>query len=356
MRILQLIQRPQLRGAEIFTCQLSNHLLEAGHEVYIISIQKGDAVLPFSGSLITFNRPTKNRLLDWEGWRQLAHYIDQVKPDVVQANAGDTLKYAVLSKVFFKWKAPIVFRNASTISLYLRHSLIKRSWNGWLFKKVAQVVSVSNNSKEDFIREFPFLKKNIEVIPVGIEVNEQKPSGNNQVEYIIHVGGFTFEKNHHRLINIFQNLQKSTNIQLWLVGDGPLRKEIEKQVEMEKLSDQVRFLGFQQDVFPLVKNARALVMPSRIEGIPGVILEAMYCKTPVIAYDVGGIPEVVKNGVTGWLVKAGDEAGFLKAINEALNDPTEMIIENAYRMVVSEFDNKVIVNRFLEVYRSVIGR
>lgn len=325
--------------------------------MYIISIQKGNAILPFSGSLIEFNRQAKNRLLDWEGWRQLAHYIEQVKPDVVQANAGDTLKYAVLSKVFFRWKVPIVFRNASTISLYLRNSLIKRWWNRWLFKKVAQVVSVSHKSKEDFIGEFPFLKKNIVVIPVGIEMNEQKLSSNSQVEYLIHVGGFTFEKNHHRLITIFQALQKTYNINLWLVGDGTLRKQIEEQVEKAGLSDQVRFLGFQRDIFPLLMNAKALVMPSLIEGIPAVILEAMHCGIPVVAYDVGGIPEVVKKGETGWLVKAADEPGFVRAVEEVLEgNEVERIKENAKRMVVSEFDNKVIVNRFLEMYQSIIRR
>jgi glycosyltransferase involved in cell wall biosynthesis len=86
-----------------------------------------------------------------------------------------------------------------------------------------------------------------------------------------------------------------------------------------------------------------------------VILEAMYGKTPVIAYAVGGISEVVKNGITGWLVNAGDEPGFVKAINEALSDPHETIIENAFHMVVSEFDNKVIADRFFGVYRRVVG-
>ncbi len=107
---------------------------------------------------------------------------------------------------------------------------------------------------------------------------------------------------------------------------------------------------------PLIQPAKMLVLPSIIEGLPGVILEAMYCKTPVVAYDVGGISEIVKNGKTGWLVDKDDEDGFVKAVEEVLScSPEELnqITNQAYQQVVEQYDNKVIAKRFEEVYESI---
>jgi glycosyltransferase involved in cell wall biosynthesis len=139
------------------------------------------------------------------------------------------------------------------------------------------------------------------------------------------------------------------------------------------LEKNIRFLGYQKDVLSFMTGAQALLLPSIIEGLPGVILEAMYCRTPVVAYDVGGISEVVKNNETGWLVNAGDEDGFVRATKEVISgqQPTDngqrstggttpslvrqlgVIKENAYQLVVSKFDNKRIAHRFLETYNAV---
>src|SRR5688572_9238955 len=110
MRILQLIQKSQLRGAELFASHLSNHLIKNGHDVKMVCLQVGAATLPFTGELVQLGRQLNKRFVDVTGWKALANQVKEFKPDIVQANAGDTLKYAVLSKFFFRWKAPIVFR------------------------------------------------------------------------------------------------------------------------------------------------------------------------------------------------------------------------------------------------------
>jgi L-malate glycosyltransferase len=358
VKILQLIQKPQLRGAEMFACQLSNQLVQAGHEVHLVSLLEGDATLPFEGNHIRLNRPLNKRFVDVTGWKALAQHINKIKPDVVQANAGDTLKYAVLSKLLFRWQAPIVFRNASMISLYIKSPWVK-VWNTFLIKQLAYVVSVSEKSKLDFVSLFPFVQRCIKSIPIGIDLKEVSRS-DSTTEYIIHVGGFTFEKNHKRLLHIFKQVKESNpQLQLWLVGDGPLRLEIEEYAKALQLSDSVKFLGYRTNVLELIAGAKMLVLPSIIEGLPGVILEAMYCNTPVVAYDVGGISEVVKSNETGWLVKAGDEDGFVKAVQEALSmsqQELQQITDHAYELVVREYDNKVIAKRFVEVYTTVIAR
>jgi hypothetical protein len=111
MKILQLIQRPQFRGAELFATQLGNGLINRGHECLLVTLFEGDADLPFTGRLIKLDRPGKKRFFDWDGWKALARIVAEEKPDLIQANAGDTLKFAVFSKLFFGWSTPVVFRN-----------------------------------------------------------------------------------------------------------------------------------------------------------------------------------------------------------------------------------------------------
>jgi hypothetical protein len=132
MRILYLIQKPQLRGAEIFASQLASHLQSDGHSVVMVCLFSGEAQLPFSGKIIHLNSKAKMRFCDLKAWKKLAQIINEERPDIIQANAGDTLKYTVFSKLLFRWKQPIVFRNASMISLYIHSRLIKW-WNSFFF-------------------------------------------------------------------------------------------------------------------------------------------------------------------------------------------------------------------------------
>ena len=126
---------------------------------------------------------------------------------------------------------------------------------------------------------------------------------------------------------------------------------IKQTVEQERLSDII-FVGPVSRPLDYLCSADVFLLPSIIEGMPAVVLEAMYCRTPVVAYDVGGISEVIRNGETGWLTRAGDEGAFANAVMEVLETPDiESIRQSAFNLVVKEFDNRVIARRFLEVYQ-----
>jgi glycosyltransferase involved in cell wall biosynthesis len=174
---------------------------------------------------------------------------------------------------------------------------------------------------------------------------------------IIHVGGFTFEKNHAELIEIFELILKKTqSAYLYLVGDGPLKGKIEEVVREKGLGSRIKFCGFQKNAMDYIRNADVLVLPSVIEGLPGVILEAFYCKTPVVAYNVGGIREIVKHKETGRLITQGDKSGFANAVVEASIDTpqNEKIIQNAHRLVMTDYLNREVVKKFLTAYESLV--
>jgi len=359
MIIFQLIQRQQFRGAEMFASQLATHLDNLGHTNYIISLFPGDNNLPFKGNVIKLNRPNSKRLFDYKGWKALALLIEKYQPDVIQCNAGDTLKYAVISKFFFRWKQPIVFRNASMVGLYINNPFTKFI-NRQLYKKVNCIVSVSINAKTDLIKVFPELKQKTTVIPIGIEVQTTKEiggwEGKESKVNIIHVGGFSFEKNHEGLLSIFKLfLKKNSNSHLHLFGEGPKKKVIEQKATELKISDKITFYGWVPNPVDYISKADLLVLPSIIEGLPGVILEAMSVKTIVVAYNVGGISEVIQPDVTGFLVAQGDELSFVENMQKALLSDNNNLKINAYNMVNDKYKNSNIAKKFAVLYSELIS-
>lgn len=355
MKILQIIHKPQPRGAEIFTCQLSNHLKENSHIVKIVSVFKNYADLPWSEPIESLNANANNRFLDYKAWQKLAIIINNFNPAVVQVNAGDTLKYAVFSKYIYNWPQPIVVRNASEVGRYLKSSFQKKI-NYFFYKKASKVISVSYASKKDLQKHFPFLKEKIEVIPVGLEESTPEPMvlKPNNKKHIVHIGGFTFEKNHRGLLRIFkQILTKEPDSILHLVGNGPLFLDVEKLTQNMNLENKVIFHGFVNNPLSYLKAADVLVLPSIIEGLPGVLLEAMYCRVPVVAYDVGGISEIVTEN-TGALIIKGNELSFANATIEAIRNPNQDQIESACQIVQEKFMNKDIALKFVNSYQKLV--
>jgi glycosyltransferase involved in cell wall biosynthesis len=364
LRIINLIQKPQLRGAEIFACQLSNHLMELGHEVLIVSIFKGDSQLPFNGEIILLDRPLSYRFIDIMGWRKFNVLINEFNPDIIQANAADTLKFAVSSKLLFSWDYPIIFRNANKMGDFI-NSKIKWKLNNFYLSKVSYVISVSEECEKDLVKTFQFPKNKIQTVEIGVEKKNlgDYPSDLKTIfnygPVISHIGGFVPEKNHEELINIFKNiLLKFPEAQLLLMGKGKLEERVKGIVYNLGIGNNVHFLGYRNDVLNILHHSDVFVLPSLIEGLPAVILEAMYCNTPVIAYNVGGISEIVISKKTGWLIEKNDVQSFEKALMNIFREDENInsIIIEAKRMVTERFSNDTITDRFLECYNNISNK
>ena len=149
-------------------------------------------------------------------------------------------------------------------------------------------------------------------------------------------------------------IKEIPNAKLLLIGEGKLKSEVEALVSQMKLSQNVVFLGRRSDVQQIMSCCQVLVLPSLIEGLPGVILESFVNKLPVVAYNVGGIKEVVIDKKTGWLVAVNNENSFLIALKESLFLPTEEIKENGYSLATQNYSNITISKQFLEFYKNAL--
>jgi len=122
-----------------------------------------------------------------------------------------------------------------------------------------------------------------------------------------------------------QVIKNGEDCNLVLAGDGEMRPQIEEKIKILGLERHVRITGWisSEHVRTEILKARALVLPSFQEGLPVVIMEAMVLKRPVISTYIAGIPELVQDGKTGWLVPAGDITKLATAMEDCLSAPTQ---------------------------------
>lgn len=356
MKIMHVVSARQLRGAEVFALQLAQCFEGLGHQVLMVGLYTYDTPRLPTGSIRFLDLNCKKKGFSVQAASRLNSVICEFKPDIIQANAGDTLKYTVVSRALYRWSGPIVFRNASMVSLYLK-SPLSRLFNNLLYRNVDAIASVTAATMHDLVGLFPHVKGKISVIPIGI-VPEKIQAVARKPFQIIHIGGFSFEKNHSGLLRIFNSVRRKVpGATLVLVGDGPLRSSIEQEVRDLGLSDCVEFKGAVANPVPHLLESSVLVLPSIIEGLPGVILEAFYYKTPVVAYDVGGIGDIVQNDVTGKLITKGDEEGFAEAVSTVLGQQPESymaVTGSAHHKVVENYTVERMANAFLTLYTKLL--
>jgi L-malate glycosyltransferase len=167
-------------------------------------------------------------------------------------------------------------------------------------------------------------------------------------------------KNHSGFLRIAARIhQHLPDVEFLLVGDGPLRQEIEQEAKALGLGRRVSFLGDRRDIPAVLASMDVAVLTSDSEGLSNVILEAMATSLPVVAYDVGGNAELVSQQ-RGALVAAGDETGFADAVERILAESSsssslrQQLGRDARRFVEENFGLERVRNRYLELYETLL--
>lgn len=173
----------------------------------------------------------------------------------------------------------------------------------------------------------------IEVIPNFVDTAAYRPLdddarprltalfGTEDVPVLVHVSNFRPVKNVPLVVEAFARVAAETPARLLLIGDGPERSRVEAMLRERGLSDQARLVGSQEHVESLVREASVFLLPSRLESFGLAALEALASGVPVVASRVGGLPEVIRHGETGWLVPEGDVAAMAHRVLNLLRDP-----------------------------------
>lgn len=172
------------------------------------------------------------------------------------------------------------------------------------------------------------------------------------------IGALTPEKDQQALLEAFALLDPArSGARLAIVGEGPLRSELGETAARLGVADHTHFLGFQEDVAAWLAAFDCFVFPSRKEGLPMIVLEAMAARRPILASRAGGIPELVRDGEDGVLVPPGDGAALAAALADLLDDEPyrQALAESAGRRAREAFDYRTTAARVLAVYREAVS-
>jgi colanic acid/amylovoran biosynthesis glycosyltransferase len=202
----------------------------------------------------------------------------------------------------------------------------------------------------------------VRVVHCGLEANYTGTTLSSvpAARRLVCVGRLCAEKAHFLLLEAAQRLAaQGTDFELVLAGDGELRSDIEALIARHNLRARVRITGWisAEQVRNEILAARALVLPSLIEGLPLVIMEAMALRRPVISTFVAGIPELVIPGEHGWLVPASDVEALARAMQTCLDMPVETLArmgESAWKRVHARHDIDTEAGKLVKLFEATI--
>jgi N-acetyl-alpha-D-glucosaminyl L-malate synthase BshA len=191
------------------------------------------------------------------------------------------------------------------------------------------VTAVSEYLRQRTVQEFQ-IQRPVTVVPNFVDCNVygratdvslRRKFGADDEGILIHISNFRPVKRIEDVVSIFALVRQKRKARLLMVGDGPDRPKAEWLASTHGVSRDVLFVGKQNDMSELLAISDVLLLPSELESFGLVALEAMACEVPVIATRVGGLPEVVRHGVDGFLYGVGDVGSMAEGCLSILNNP-----------------------------------
>ena len=242
----------------------------------------------------------------------------------------------------------------------------RRNWkwyrplDKWMYGKYSKVISISD-STENNIREYLGCDKSenkILTIYNGVDVDkfanaQPRTDYHTDKKVVTMVAGFRYEKDQDTLIRAMQYLPRE-EYELWLVGDGARRGELENLVATLGLNEQVKFWGIRGDVPSLLKSSDVVVMSSHWEGLSLSNIEGMSVGKPFIASDVDGLHEMTTGA--GLLFTHGDDKQLAVLIQTLMNDSTYYNqVASQCLLRAKQYDISRMVDGYMGVYNQLVG-
>ncbi len=296
MKIIQVIPLLGLGGAETMCENLTYALRDLGHEVIIVCLYDYNSPITerMAENKVDIRYLHKKQGLDISLFSKLKNLFVEEKPDVVHTHLY-AAKYC-----FPTAKLAGVGRIVHTIHNVAKKESPKnaRILNGFYFRHCGVIpVSLSKLVQDTVVKEYRLDTAKTPVVYNGVNLLKCRVKtdySTHGIFKILHIGRFFEQKNHAGLIEAFEIFHKKyPNSELQLIGNGELFDTIKLLVESKRLSDAVKFLGQQSEVFDYLYEADIFTLPSNFEGMPMTLIEAMGTGLPIVATAVGGVPDML---------------------------------------------------------------
>lgn len=366
INLLQVVDGFRLGGAETKLLELVLNLDRTKFNVIVCSLlEEGQLTEKFKKAADKLYILNRKHRFDITLIPKFAQLIRKENIDIVQT----TLFYAdvVTPPVAKAMNVPVVL-SWETISHFndFYNPFHRRSAYRFSMNFVDKIIAVSDDVKSSIVALRKISSQKIVVIPYGVNLAEFNSKKNKKIKSQLDINpedlviGVVARlhpvKGHKYLIRALPAIkERFPNIKCLIVGDGDYRSVLEKECLEYKVSDIVKFLGFRDDVSDILNMLDVFVLPSVSEGLPNVILEAMASSVPVVATNVGGIPEVVKHNKTGKLIQSKDPEQLSKAIIEVLEgEKVSTYIQNAHNLIRKKYSLEHQIKQFEKLYTELL--
>ncbi len=334
--VLFIITRPTLAGAQVYLL----NLMEGLHERFSFHLATGRtgwltekaAALGVPVTIVPGLVEQIAPLGDLRALQGLRQVIREVRPDLVSAHST---KAGLLGRLTARWAGvPVVVFTAHgwlfTEGTARWRRLVGPALERWAARHTTKIICVSEYDRQLALRyriapayKLAMIRNGISPEPYLRAAGEdvRRELGLLDTRIVITVARLEPQKSPLTLLKALRHLSVEGAVSLW-VGDGPLRRQVQQFASANGLQRRVIFSGDRTDVPSLLASAEIFVLPSRWEGLPLVVIEAMFAGLPVVATRVGGVSELVEDGKTGILVPPNHPDALARAIRQLLDDRT----------------------------------
>lgn len=297
------------------------------------------------------NHPTK--IPSFSSILALARFFREHKPMVVHAHGAEANFHGLVAA----WLARVPVRVGEEIGIPSHSAQAKFIFRA-IYHLSNRVVGISNSVRNWLVEsgEVPELKAVMIYNPVLLsdKARQNRIGDSFRIGF---VGRLEPVKNPIALLMAFTNFaKKNPSSELFFIGDGSLRLDMEILVRDHDLHDQVRILGYQPSPVDFLLQCDIYVQPSISEGFGLALVEAMGCQLPVISTAVGGAPEIIEHGKTGWLLPVASPEAIESTLNEAYSlgrEGLHAMGRNARESVLGRFEPKPYVETLESLYSTV---
>ncbi len=357
-------------GAEMLVIRLCKYLDKTRFNVSICSLSSQGALQDLiSNYKIPLFILEKKEGRDFSIVKKLKDIIIENEIDIVHTHNQGPLIYSVLASLLGKRHKLV---HTEHINMMQEYSYSRKNcyYNKFLYRFLDGFVSIANHLTECVLEQFPRLTKKTVTIRNCVDMSrfDVAASGENLREklglaedsvLLGNISALRRQKDHGTMLRaMVQVARHDKTSYLVIAGDGECAGELKTQAEELGLNGRVFFLGYRADIENLLCQFSLFLLTSLYEGLPLCLLEAMAMRCPVVATDVTGTNELVRDGETGILVPAGDDKRLAEAILLLVNNPEirGKFVSQAAAILKSDFNFTAMIRHYEDYYASMISR
>ena len=373
LHVLYIITKLELGGAQKVCLTLLDGIEKSGSNSILISGSEGELSKNFKNKknvlfLETFQRELVSPFSEFKNFVKLTKKIKHIKklyPDLIVHT------HSSKAGIIGRWASRFagVTKIIHTIHGYGFHPHQKKiSWVvcfalEWITSLItSNFVCVSSYDVQVGVKFFPGFEKKYSIIRSAVEwkkfiISAEKILPFPQKEEPFVFGTTACFKPQKNLLDLFKSFEmvfrKNPNVKLEVIGDGIMRKDLEKYIKEKQLEGKIVLHGWQNDVSQIMKSWHTFTLTSLWEGLPCAIVEARLLHLPILAYDTGGIKDIIKNTQNGFLCKQG---GWQEMADAMLKISTNQSLHKkmqTYKDNLDDFKNEKMVEHHINLYNQM---